>query len=249
MDGIKAKVYTGNPAMIIDTWEIISPSNPNDNDFVVGDNQPNEGIHLDPGPSSAFGFTIGLIGPFKWTPTQEQAESNSGHRCVLAFIKSPEDPPKHLAPENFTDWDDVANDNNVAQRNIQIGTSDFPIVNPSASIASIGVRFDGLGFPFSELDGYVILEVEYNSILHSAWQDAEGIALTHDTSNNKLVVRFQRNKVVLPSAPLPGGTYLPATVLIQLPASFYGDSHTVYFYSSIDGQEAGGVGFTKTRLL
>jgi hypothetical protein len=229
--GVKAKVYSANPAMIIDTseWNEITGGS------FVGDTAHPGGVTVPAGNAA-------LLGPLTWTPTAAEAASNNGHRCMLAYITSNDDP--------YTTLPDVVKDNdNIAQRNMQVeGLTAFSIYNPEPAEAGIEVIFRCGSMPMDNPDTTVRLSVEYHPVLASTWSGVPGTTLTHDSANNKLHLDIRRCNLTLPAVTLPGYTRLPASVKLALPPTVDGTFH-VHFSEHVNGTLRGGMSFMVVNTI
>lgn len=231
VENVKAKVYSANPALIIDQtqWNPITSGN-----FVGDAANPN-------GVTVPAGGTV-LLGPLSWTPTIAEAASNNGHRCMLAYITSNDDP--------YTTLPDVVKDNdNIAQRNMQVeGLTAFSIYNPEPDFAAVELIFNCGSMPMHDPDTVVRLSVEYHPALASAWADVPGTKLTHDTVNNKLHLDIYFCNLTLPAVTLPGYTRLPASVELALPSTVDGTFH-VHFSEHVNGTLRGGMSFQVSNYI
>ncbi len=225
VEEVKAKVYSANPAMILVTgdWNEITGGN------FVGDASNPNGVDVPAGSAV-------LLGPLAWTPTAAEASSNNGHRCMLAYITSSDDPYTTLP-------DEVKDNDNIAQRNMQVeGLTAFSIYNPEPSEADIEVIINCGSMPMDNPRTMVRLSVEYHPTLANAWSGVPGTTLTHDTANNKLHLDIRLCNLTLPAATLPGYTRLPASVKLALPPSVEGTFH-VHFSEHVNGALRGGMSF------
>lgn len=218
VNGLRAQIYSANPAMIVDDgqWTYVTP----EGQFV-----PAAGVSLPAGAST-------FLGPFSWTPTEAEATSNDGHRCMLAKIDASNDPVGDAS---------VPDDNNVAQRNLQFGGTSFDFNNPEPRSARIEAEMRCNGFPFAEKGSKLELTVAYDAALHSAWANADGATVT--VSGKDLVVGFSRCNVRLPAATLPAKAKLRAAfrsvVGGQKPGPF-----TIDLLGYVNGGLRGGMSFT-----
>jgi hypothetical protein len=217
LTGLGVRVYSANPAMILDSsaWVNITPP----------------GTFVPPGGVSVARGAPVLLGPFPWTPTAEEAISNLGHRCMLAAIDAPGDPLGTAG---------VPDNNNFAQRNLQFGLTSFSYGNPGANSAAFETDLACNGFPLSAPGAKLALRVAYHPAIHLAWSGAEGATITLD--GNSLLVTFNRCNVRLPKVTLPGKTLLPASFDAILPGHPPG-AYTVDLGVSSGGQSLGGMSF------
>lgn len=222
--GVSAKVYSANPSMIIDQgqWTELTGGG-----FMGSSDVPAGGK--------------ALLGPFSWTPTDAEATSNDGHRCMLAYITSSDDP--------HTDFPDVVKDNNnIAQRNLQVGLNSFSIYNPELGPALIEIDFDCNDLPIHEKRTIARLNVEYHPALADAWANVPGTSLFHDQGGNRLRLRLNRCHVRMPAALLPAGLRLPASVDLAVGPATTG-SFVVDFSEHVDGELRGGISFSVTNVI
>lgn len=231
IDKVKAKVYSANPAMIIDSneWNTITGGN------FVGDAAHPNGVTVPAGGAA-------LLGPLTWTPTNSEANSNNGHRCMLAYITSDDD-------HYYTLPDVVADNDNIAQRNMQVeGLTAFSLYNPEPASADIQLVFNCGTMPLPHPNAYVRLSVEYHPALASGWANVPGTLLTHDAINNKLVLEIRQCNVAMPGVTLPAYTRLPASVKITLPPDANG-TFQVHFSEKVNGTTRGGMSFQATQVI
>jgi hypothetical protein len=216
---VKAKVYSANPSMIIDQAQWVELTG---GGFVGNTNVPAAGK--------------ALLGPFPWTPTNEEATSNNGHRCMLAYITSNKDPHTALP-------DVVKENNNIAQRNLQVGLTSFSIFNPELQAASIEVEFNCNTLPIHEPRTIARLNVEHHPALAEAWANVPGTKLHHDTQKNRLSLDFKFCRITLPAAKLPAQIRLPASVDLAVSPTTEG-KYTVDFSEHVNGELRGGMSFS-----
>lgn len=219
--GIRTQVYSANPAMIVDEsqWTYVTPS---------GEFLPPVGLTLPPG-------TKDFLGPFPWTPTEAEATSNDGHRCMLAKVDAANDPLTNApVPEN----------NNVAQRNLQFEGASFAFNNPDGKSAKIETEMRCNGFPFAAKGSVLELRVEYDSALEKAWSGAPGTKVS--VSGKELVVGFTRCNVRLPSVSLPAFTNRGATFRSVVGEGGKGP-YTIDLPQYADGKLRGGMSFVAKK--
>lgn len=223
VEGIRAQLYSANPSMINDaaSWGAITlPAG----SFVTDATHPS-GLSLAPGERS-------VLGPFTWTPTEAEATSNEGHRCLLAKIDAPGDP---VGPASTP----VADDNNVAQRNVQFSDTSFSMGNPEEKRLNAEISLSCNGFPYATKGALIELSVDYHPALAGAWANAEGVKVTIGPTIN---VRFERCRVTLPPALLPGKTKLKAKFKLVPPPNVVGEWR-VDLAERLDGVARGGMSF------
>ena len=178
------------------------------------------------------------MGPFEWTPTAAETSSSDGHRCLLAYIDAPSD---RLGPTLAA----VKDDNNAAQRNIQVseaGTA-FMIINPQGNAADVGLEFSGYEFPVRDPESLVELTVQYHPSLAAGWSDVPGATYHRDIAHGTMVFEFDAKRVSFPPVTLPALTRLPASVELALPSGVEGE-HIVHFAETLDGDVRGGMSFS-----
>jgi hypothetical protein len=178
--GVKARIFSANPAAIHTDWTEIT-----DGTGFIGDPAHPEGIDLEAGEKA-------LIGPFEWTPTAQEA-SMDGHRCLLAAVSGADD------PTGMEQVFDAAAFNNVAQRNLQIGTCSYLMPNPTSTFAEISLD---VSTDAQVADGTDIVEISFDSLplWSAAWLNVEGADVREE--GGKLIVRLLAQKVQLPTVPL-----------------------------------------------
>jgi hypothetical protein len=222
IDNVQAKVAFANPQMIQTDWAQIDTE------------------------KSGGSLTMGaatVIGPFSWTPTEDQ----TGHRCLLVIARADQDQPTVSGFASIQDgWGGtVANDNNISQLNLQVaGTAEFSILNPGTSVSDIELSFDCRDFPIYEDGSVAELIADYHPALASAWAEAPRTELRQE--NNQLVLRFLGCRMQLPAARLAGGTVIPASFNLELepgPVQVF----RVDLGQEADGTPVGGMSFTITR--
>jgi hypothetical protein len=231
IDKVKAKVYSANPAMIIETseWNTITGGN------FVGDAAHPNGVTVPAGGTA-------LLGPLSWTPTDAEADSNEGHRCMLAYINSSNDPYTTLP-------DVVAENDNIAQRNMQVeGATAFSIYNPEPAHAIIQLVFNCGTMPLPDERATVRLSVAYHPALASAWANIPGALLIHDKVNNILILDIRQCNITMPGVSLPAYTRLPASVKLKLPPDADG-TYRVHFSEKVNGKTGGGMSFEVTGYI
>lgn len=229
VNGIKVQLYSADPSTLNtqDDWIAITPEGA----FVGAPSDP-DGLDLS-------ALDRGLVGPFEWTPTAAETSAN-GHRCLLAYIDALSDPiGATLARAR------VEENNNAAQRNIQVGDLDtaFAIINPQGDAADVGLDFDGSDFPLREPGSLVELTVAYHPAVAAAWSNVSGATYHRNTANHTMVFEFDAKRVSFPAVTLPALTRLPASVELALPSGVEGE-HIVHFSESLNGDVRGGMSFS-----
>jgi hypothetical protein len=223
--GIKASVFSANPAMILDESAFVHITS----DF-TGDAAHPDGLTL--GPRER-----GLLGPFTWTPSAAEAASNNGHRCLKALINSADDPVG-------SDPIAVADDNNIAQRNMQVEDSSFDLGNPGPRPAMMEIEFRCNDFPVSARGAIAELSVGFSPALAEAWSAAPHATVRRDQS--RLTVRFGACNVPLPAVRVPPMLRLPAAMTLKLPPEAEG-RFRVDLLERLDRALRGGMSFTVER--
>ncbi len=91
---------------------------------------------------------VDCIGPFAWSPTEEELDSEgSGHRCLVAAVSAVGDEGPDPAGEPVESWS-VADDNNIAQRNAQMDLLSFIVRNPTDATHTAQLQIQmPAGFP------------------------------------------------------------------------------------------------------
>jgi hypothetical protein len=218
---IKTRVYSANPAMILDASEFVDITA-----GFVGDVSNPDGLTLGP-------IEKGLLGPFTWAPTMAEATSNNGHRCLMALIDSTDDP---VGP----DPNAVADDNNIAQRNMQVEDPSFGMGNPDPAAAMIEIEFRCNDFPVADPEALAELSVEYHPLLADAWSTVSGATVVQD--QKRLSVRFETCNVTLPGVRLPALLKLQAWMRLILPPETTG-GFRVDLSERVNGDLRGGMSF------
>lgn len=125
---------------------------------------------------------VACIGPFSWTPTEEELDSTEGgHRCLLAAIDSPV--AAGPSRDSMASWD-VAGAANIAQRNLQIDKLSFMVRNPEDGPRAARLAIDLDGFETEYPDAYfeVLIEEVAGEDLVGLWVDTANIgAPTRET--------------------------------------------------------------------
>lgn len=221
--GVSAKVYSANPSMIVDETQWVELTGGG----FVGDTDVPAG-------------TKALLGPFPWAPTSIEAASNNGHRCMLAYITSSQDP--HTAMPDV-----VSENDNIAQRNLQVESTSFDIVNPEYEEARIRIDFDGNDLPIHDQRTRAILAVKHHPALAEAWANVPGTRFHHDAASDRVLLQFEVPRVALPPVRLPARTRLPASVLLAvLPTTAGVQTYRVDFSEYVNGDLRGGMSFSVT---
>ncbi len=214
VNNISTRVYSANPSAIIDEtqWDEITGG-------VFEGNIPTLGM----GEKA-------LLGPFYWTPMF------SGHRCLLAQIDSDND---SIGPDP-DDPGHVKNNNNVAQRNIQVEGYEFSFYNPLVEAAQIEIGFDCNEFPIYEPRSVVRLYLQYHPAVEKAWANVPGTTLTHIADTQQLMLQINQCKITLPAFTLEGLKNLLATAQLVLPPDVSG-IFEVDFSEYLNGELGGGM--------
>lgn len=225
LPGVRVEVFSANPALI---------------------QRESDWVHVTNGYEGAPGSSTGLpvpqldvtrMGPYKWTPTDAEASQNNGHRCMLARIDAPLDPIQK-------DVEHVADDNNIAQLNLQIDSTSFKFVGDDAGA---GLNFDCGNFPVGESGAQVTLMLDagsYADTLVNGWNGTLGAkAIKYDS---KVFVDFSLCSVHLPGLSVPSNTLLPGEVEMVLPSGYFG-TFTVTLSETINNVEQGGQAFSLSR--
>lgn len=221
---VSTKVYSANPSMIIDQSQWVELTG---GGFIGNVDVPAGGKVL--------------LGPLSWTPTDAEATANDGHRCMLAYITSANDP--HTA---FPDI--VKDNNNIAQRNMQVGLTSFSIYNPEPEPAMIEIDFDCNDLPIHEKRTIVRLNIDYHPALADAWASVPGTSLVHDQNSNSLRLRLNACRVSMPEILLPAGLRLPASVDLAVEPTTTG-TFMVDFSEHVNGELRGGMSFSVTNVI
>lgn len=223
-ESVSTKVYSANPSLIIDQSQWVELTGGG----FVGD------VDVPAGGKA-------LLGPFAWTPTDAEALSNEGHRCMLAYITSADDP--------HTAFPDVVKDNNnIAQRNLQVGLTSFSIYNPEPEPAWIEIEFDCNDLPIHEPRTITRLNVDYHPALADAWANVPGTALHHDQNTNRLRLDLNVCRITMPAVELPAQLRLPASVDLAVGPATEG-TFVVDFAEHVNGELRGGMSFSVTNVI
>ena len=226
LSGVRVEVFSANPALI---------------------QKESDWVHVTDGYEGAPGSSTGIpvphlgitrMGPYKWTPTDDEASQNNGHRCMLALIDAPSDPVQK-------DVNHVADDNNIAQLNLQIDSTSFRFVGDDSGV---GLDFDCGNFPAGEPGAQVTLILDtgsYSDIIAGKWNSTLGAAAVKN--GNKVFVDFSLCSVQLPALAVPSNTVLPGEVEVVLPSGYYG-TYTVTLSETINNVEQGGQAFSVSRF-
>ncbi len=172
---------------------------------------------------------VAILGPIFWVPDADE----DGHRCLLATINSALDP----LGANVTD---TPNDNNVAQRNLQVtGPYEFSIINPVPDWSEVSLRFDATDYPTTT--DAVTLTLP-NDPVFTPWLSYPGT--TYSISGSALTIQFHRPLVTLPPISLPPSTGYPAEFQAEDP--WDGITHYLTFTQIREAIERGGMTFEVT---
>ena len=221
---VSTKVYSANPSMIIDQSQWVELTGGG----FVGN------VDVAAGGKA-------LLGPFSWTPTDTEASSNEGHRCMLAHITSADDP--------LTAFPDVVKDNNnIAQRNLQVGLTSFSIYNPELKEAWIEIDFNCNNLPMHERRTIARLNVDYHPALADGWANVPGTTLYHDQNNNRLRLDLNVCRIKMPAVKLPAQIRLPASVELAVGPATEG-TFVVDFSEHVNGAQRGGMSFSVTNVI
>jgi hypothetical protein len=222
--GVSTKVYSANPSMIIDQNQWVELTG---GSFVGSVDVPAGGK--------------ALLGPFTWIPTEAEAIPNAGHRCMLAYITSAED--SHAV---FPDV--VKDNNNIAQRNLQVGLTSFSIYNPELKEAWIEIGFDCNDLPIHERGTIARLNVDYHPLLADGWTNVPGTILDHDQNGNRLRLDLKVCRIKMPAVNLPAQIRLPASVDLAVGSTTEG-TFVVDFSEHVNGEQRGGMSFSVTNVI
>jgi len=232
---VKVKIYSANPQAVLNTEEINCISTPCPEGerhcecpYFVGDPDHPEGVTV---PAGGRVF----IGPFYYTPQEWEVEYG-GHRCIIAMIDSADDPIKR--EENIN----VAEDNNIAQLNVQVGTTEYIIYNPEPSPAEVQLKFRCNKFPIYDAGSLVEMMIDYHPALEMSWRNVPGTEFELDEIENKIRLRFLWCNIALPPVVLNAHELIPASVHLDLPETAVG-RFFVDFYEYVNSQLRGGVSF------
>ncbi|MES1184132.1 MAG: hypothetical protein ABUL60_09970 [Myxococcales bacterium] len=223
LDGYTVEVRSANPNLINTDWTAITAGFLND-------------------PATALPVTLGpfeskLVGPFPYIPSVAEATVNDGHRCLLAQIKSPTDP---LTQDLFH----VADDNNIAQRNVQIATTSFSIQNPGPGSKPMSIEARCNGFPANNPNSLMELRLDvFDAQLAAAWTGTKGTVVSQQ--GGQLSVRFTRCNVTLPPVTVPAGFLRTGRMNLSLPSNVEG-TYRIDLSEILSGQKVGGVSFPIT---
>jgi hypothetical protein len=218
LSGVKVKLASANPSTFIDSskWKSITKTG-----FEVPQGSPADGVPLLPNSTDQW------IGPFSWTPGSDEIGTD-GHRCLLAAVTSAQD------PTSVPDMVDVPGHNNVAQRNVQIGTAMKALfANPYATRSQVGLRLSS-----RDMAIFYTLVFDYDAALELAWTGTPNLAVAHVGSN--LEVTAKANDVSLPAVGLDGHVEKGFTVTADGPE---GTTFTIDMTANANGQDVGGMTF------
>lgn len=118
---------------------------------------------------------VACIGPFAWTPTEEELDSTEdGHRCLLAAIDS----SVAAGPSSaiMASWD-VAAAPNIAQRNLQIDELSFMVRNPEDGPreARLAIALDGFETDYPNAYFEVLVEEVAGEDLVNLWASTPNV--------------------------------------------------------------------------
>lgn len=231
-ENVKTKVYSANPDLDLgdpSQWTTITPPGQ-----FVGDSANPDGVTVPAGG-------MAVLGPFEFTPDEALVEEAHGHRCLLAQIQSDIEP--------VGDPLAVADNNNVAQRNIQVNVdTSIRIHNPLPATADLELEMRCNTFPIYDPEATVALVTEYHPALAAAWQDAPGAQVTVDQAANEIEVRFQQCNLHLPVVAFPAHASVQARMDLVLPPTANGIFY-VDLYQRVNGALRGGMTFYASQFI
>lgn len=215
ISGISAELYAADPAPVPGNWK----------KHALGSVAASGSLGPDAPDSQVL-----LVGPFEYTPAADEV----GHRCLLAAVTSSIDPVG-------SDVTNAKDDNNVAQRNVQIsGPFKFGVNNPSPAAATVTLRFTPEKKPFASNQPELWIK---NDPALAAWANAPGT--TARVEGDNLVIHFNEGPITLPEITLPAATGIPAEFRATSPND--GITYTFRFEQTLNGQVRGGVTFHVTN--
>jgi hypothetical protein len=147
-------------------------------------------------------YGLGIIGPFPWTP------GDGGHKCLLAAISASNETPPSASP-NPPVLPPAYISNQIAQRNVQIGSScTFSISNQSSASANLllGINVTPATPIPGSSGGPAISLVFYDpsGAWATEWQGLAGLSsVTNDGAST--TVTLGSSYVALTSVPLAAG--------------------------------------------
>jgi hypothetical protein len=156
---------------------------------------------------------------------------------MLARIDAPADPVQKGVTQ-------VAEDNNIAQLNLQVDATSFSFVGDNAGV---GLNFDCGNFPtgVAGAQSKLVLDAgSYAEAIANAWQGKAGATVTR--TGSEVDVGFSLCIVSLPPVAVPSNTLIPGQVELVLPAGYFG-TFTVTLAETINNVQQGGQGFSVTR--
>ncbi len=193
--GVKARIFSANPAAISTNWiAIAGPGG------YVGDTAHPAGVDIAAGESA-------LLGPFDWVPTTAEAQFG-GHRCVLAAVDSISDPTQ--SGNEF----DAPGQNNVGQRNLQIDSCQYQVPNPQNAVSTLDLDLTTT----AEVENALVsakIAFDYDPAWFTAWSAVPGISVSQ--VGNTLVVRLFTRHVVLPQVTLAANAVQNLSFVIDQP--------------------------------
>ncbi len=140
VSGVSGLVYSAVPSAPLGDLRAVNPS---------GDYEA---------PVTVPAGDVACIGPFAWTPTEEELDSaEDGHRCLLAAIDS--SVAAGPSRDTMASWD-VAAAANIAQRNLQIDKLSFMVRNPEDGPREARLAIDLDGFETDWAGAYFDVLVE-----------------------------------------------------------------------------------------
>jgi hypothetical protein len=147
-------------------------------------------------------FGTAILGPFPWTP------GDGGHKCLLAAVAADsETPPPTSTQPGQSILRPAYSSNQIAQRNVQIGSScTFDITNSGSVTANLLMGLSvtpASPAPSSGGPAITLTFADPSSVFFNAWNGQSGISVANSGGNT--TVTLESGYVALDTVPLASG--------------------------------------------
>jgi len=204
--GVQARLWWGNAALAMPTWNDITPQNPDPNN-----------PHWTATKSLPATDALDIIGPITW-----KAPGNvSPHECLLANIQA----IGEMAPSNVAD---TPHSNQIAQRNIEVGGACAWGLTNGAQASQLGVTFttkdaSSQSYLLQSGDAVSVVFDDSNQALFNAWNANPHPGCTLSAGGGKTTVTLLTGfgQATVQGAPLSANATLNVTATV-VPTLFSG---------------------------